>query len=192
MCMVASWGCLLPFGVICARVLKTHPRKVAGIPIWFAGHRTIQTIGWALQIIGFASIAAHRGTHHFKTPHEVLGLIVTILGTLQPFQAQLRHLKCIGHAQEDGTVTLGRMVWECSHKSFGYAAVCLGILNVLLGILYAEALGFQDVFFMTIAALTTLSFLSLLSFWGGTKVWLRKGVDKAAKEIDEDLSNAAA
>jgi len=84
------------------------------------------------------------------------------------------------------------MVWECSHKGFGYAAVCLGILNVLLGILYAEALGFQDVFFMTIAALTTLSFLSLLSFWGGTKVWLRKGEDKAANEIDEDLSNAAA
>mmetsp|Transcript_129358 Transcript_129358/g.360277 ORF Transcript_129358/g.360277 Transcript_129358/m.360277 type:complete len:371 (-) Transcript_129358:206-1318(-) len=137
LCMLASWGCLLPAGVIWARGIGwRNPKRIQG-------HRLIQMVGWLLQLVGFACIVAHKGfTAHFTAPHEVLGLIVVILGTLQPINAQLRHLKGVGHPAPDGSRTALRKKWEYLHKGCGYVAVIAGPINVILGVLYAHKFGF--------------------------------------------------
>ena len=143
-CMVVSWGFLLPLGVILARGLRTNARQLGGQPIWFQSHRIIQSLGWALQLAGFGCILGLKNGKHFTEPHEILGLTVTIIGSLQPINAQLRHLKCIGHASPDGKKTVGRTAWEFLHKGLGYSAVAMGIANIFVGYVYAKDFGFGD------------------------------------------------
>jgi len=148
--MILSWGCLLPLGVLWARNLRQNSRKLGGSPIWFAGHRILQSVGWLFQLIGFACIVAHKQNGggklavHVSAPHEVVGLIVVILGSLQPINAQLRHLPCVGHFKEDGhSRTPARTAWEWLHKGQGYVAVILGAINVVVGVFYANSFGFS-------------------------------------------------
>ena len=143
-CMVVSWGLLLPLGVIWARGLRTNARQLGGQPIWFQGHRIIQSLGWALQLAGFGCILGLKNGKHFTAPHEILGLTVTIIGSLQPINAQLRHLKCIGHASPDGSKSAARRAWEFLHKGLGYSAVIMGIANIFVGYVYAKEFGFGD------------------------------------------------
>jgi len=60
-CMVLSWGCLLPTGVLWARNLKWSQRKVCGEILWFQGHRTFQILGWTLQLAGHWLVRGHLG-----------------------------------------------------------------------------------------------------------------------------------
>jgi len=140
--MVLSWGMLLPLGVIWARGLRLSTKQVGGQPIWFQGHRIIQSLGWVLQLAGFACIVALKNGAHFTEPHEILGLTVTIIGSLQPINAQLRHLKFIGHPSPDGSKAAGRRAWEWLHKGLGYAAVTMGIANIFVGYVFARDFGF--------------------------------------------------
>ena len=142
--MVLSWGMLLPLGVVWARGLRLSAKQLGGQPIWFQGHRIIQSLGWALQLAGFACVVALKNGAHFREPHEILGLTVTIIGSLQPINAQLRHLKCIGHQYPDGSKTAGRHAWEWLHKGLGYAAVAMGIANIFVGHVFAKDFGFGD------------------------------------------------
>lgn len=148
--MILSWGCLLPLGVLWARNLRQSSRKFGGSPIWFAGHRILQSVGWLFQLIGFACIIAHKHNGggklavHFSAPHEVVGLIVVILGSVQPINAQLRRLPCVGHFKDDGhSRTTARIAWEWLHKGQGYVAVILGAINVVVGVFYANSFGFS-------------------------------------------------
>jgi len=161
-CMLVSWGCLLPLGVLWARNMRWSDKKVGSVPIWFQGHRTLQSVGWLFQLLGFIFIFFHKGgfngKSHFKTRHEALGLIVVIIGTLQPFNALLRNLPCIGHPPKHGEPrTWGRLLWEIGHRGLGYGAVLLGALNIILGILYASDIGFGGALVpvaITVAALS--------------------------------------
>jgi len=151
-CMVLSWGLLLPLGVLWARNLRQINVKFDGHPIWFAGHRILQSIGWLLQLMGFAFIYAHKQKGggvlavHFTAPHEILGLVVVVLGSSQPINAQLRHLPCVGHPSAEEGRTNARIVWEFLHKGQGYIAVILGAINVIVGVVYAHAFGFSASF----------------------------------------------
>lgn len=141
-CMLLSWGCLLPLGVVWARNSRTSDKMLGGHPIWFAGHRILQSVGWLVQLVGFAAIFVFKRGSHFRVRHEIIGLIVVCLGTTQPLNAQLRHLKCVGHFFADGSKTGRRRIWELSHKGVGYAAVTLGALNVVAGIFHAKQMRF--------------------------------------------------
>jgi len=167
-CMILSWGFLLPLGVLWARNLRQVNIESGGHPIWFAGHRIFQCIGWLLQLIGFACILLHkqRGggmlAMHFTAPHEILGLVVVVLGSLQPINAQLRHLPCVGHPSEDGVRTASRIAWEWLHKGQGYIAVILGAINVIVGVIYANALEFSATFVVSAGICTGISLGFLL------------------------------
>merc|ERR1712232_515746 len=41
--MILSWGLLLPLGALWARNLRHNSTKLSGQPIWFAGHRILQS-----------------------------------------------------------------------------------------------------------------------------------------------------
>jgi len=137
--MLLSWGFLLPLGTLWARNLRKSGKKVGGVPAWFGGHRLMQSVGVALQLAGFVCIFLFKRGGHFSLHHEVVGLVVVLLGTMQPLNAQLRHVRLVGHPGGPGPL---RRAWEVLHKGSGYAAVLLGMFNVVLGIVHASNLGF--------------------------------------------------
>lgn len=138
-CMCLSWGCLLPLGVIWAACLRQNQWKLGGVPLWFQGHRWLMSVGVLLQLLGFVFILLWKKAGHFRLPHEIIGLVVVVLGCLQPLVAQLRHLKAVGHPDHPGP---WRRAWELLHKSIGYTAVVLGLANVVLGPIHASSMRF--------------------------------------------------
>merc|ERR1711862_539277 len=106
-------------------------QKLGGVPIWFAGHRILQSVGVVLQLMGFFFALLWKKAAHFKLPHEILGLVMVILGTLQPVNAQLRNLSFVGHPHPDGTRSPLRKAWEVLHKGSGYIAVVMKVRSSL-------------------------------------------------------------
>ena len=132
--MLLSWGLLLPAGVTIANTQRKNPKKCMDLPFWFGMHKICQYLGWLLQIAGFAIIVAHKDGSHFESSfsvavaHMFTGLIVVILGTLQPLNAFFRP-----HPAPKGEPTpMGRRVWEIFHKGAGYLATFGGMINCLL------------------------------------------------------------
>ncbi|CAK0904684.1 unnamed protein product, partial [Prorocentrum cordatum] len=126
-CMCLSWGCLLPLGVVWAHYLRDSQWEPGGVPAWFQGHRWLQSIGVCLQLVGCVFILLWKRAAHFRLPHEIIGLVVVLLGCLQPLNAQLRHLKVVGHAGRGAGPW--RRAWELLHKGSGYTAVALGFVS---------------------------------------------------------------
>jgi hypothetical protein len=135
-CMLVAWGALIPFGVAWARLERQNTNQFQSKPVWFAYHRIFQSVGCVLQLAGFACAVAfvQKGGHsHFSTLHTVLGLVVVLLGALQPLNAVFRP-----HPHKDNShknLFNARTLWEYMHKGTGYFAVVLGIVNVVIGIL---------------------------------------------------------
>jgi len=135
-CMLFAWGALIPFGVAWARLERQNTNQFQSKPVWFAYHRICQSIGCLLQLAGVACavVFVEKGGHsHFSTLHTILGLVVVLLGALQPLNAVFRP-----HPHKDNSQAHflnARTMWEYMHKGTGYLAVLFGILNVVCGIL---------------------------------------------------------
>ena len=139
LCMSLAWGTLLPSGVVVAHFGRDSKKQFNGKIFWFGYHRTINAIGWLLQIVGFIGAVVYVSmTHgtHFGGGHTYVGLVVVILGTLQPVNAYFRpHNPALG--EEKSTA---RKRWELLHIGSGYTATVLGFLNCILGALFAQTL----------------------------------------------------
>lgn len=138
-CMALAWSVLLPSGVLVAHFDRKKEGTFNGVKYWFGYHRTVQYIGWFVQLLGFVFVVVYvsaKGGLHFGGLHTYIGLLVTILGTLQPLNAYFRP-----HAAGEGeSISRKRQYWEWLHKGSGYIACVLGILNVLIGVLFAQTL----------------------------------------------------
>lgn len=151
--MLASWWLLLPLGVILAnrgRGADTESRlarwrSVSLGPAWFKLHLHFQYGGWLLQLAGFVCSVVYVQEHgtfgHFAGPHEAIGLVVVLLGSLQPLNAFLRP-----HAAADGEKrSRARAVWEVLHKGVGYGCLVGGIVAAPIGYNYLDYLGYDSV-----------------------------------------------
>ena len=131
--MLLGWGFLLPLGVVFARYFKDSDRKIAGKPFWFRAHQACQYTGWLSQLVGFAMIAAWKEDHFqgvgISEVHQILGMIVVVLGTLQPLNALVRP-----HPNEAGAAKScdKRTVWEWLHKGTGRFCILAGLVNIVL------------------------------------------------------------
>ena len=138
-CMALAWSVLLPSGVLVAHFEREKEGTFNGVKYWFGYHRTVQYIGWFVQLLGFVFVVVYvsaKGGVHFGGLHTYIGLAVTILGTLQPLNAYFRP-----HAAEEGKAKSSkRQYWEWLHKGSGYIACILGMLNVLIGVYFAHTL----------------------------------------------------
>ena len=153
--MGASWGALLPWGA----ALANRARVVSGNGEWFKLHRRFQYVGWALQIVGFAAIFAHvaqgsSAPSHFLSTHAKLGLVVTIVGTLQPLNAMMRP-----HPTDEktGRKSACRAGWELWHKGIGWSAVLGGLLNVVLGAVLLNSFGYSSAFVVFVVVLLAVA-----------------------------------
>eukprot|EP00537_Pseudo-nitzschia_pungens_P006476 CAMPEP_0172358244 /NCGR_PEP_ID=MMETSP1060-20121228/2570_1 /TAXON_ID=37318 /ORGANISM="Pseudo-nitzschia pungens, Strain cf. cingulata" /LENGTH=577 /DNA_ID=CAMNT_0013079357 /DNA_START=154 /DNA_END=1887 /DNA_ORIENTATION=+ len=126
--MLIGWGYLLPSGTLVAKFFK---HRLDGA--WFRFHRIIQTIGLLLALAGWIIALANfnvfldYGQTNFR--HGVCGMIVMILGLLQPLNAFFRP-----HPPEgDEAKSKARTIWEVVHKTSGWVAVALAVPTIVLG-----------------------------------------------------------
>lgn len=150
--MVVSWGIVLPLGVAIARFLKHYPDG-----LWFKLHRGIQiggltvaVIGWAIALANF-NVFGDVGMRNYY--HGILGMIVMILGILQPINAFVRP-----HNPEEGqSKSQLRRAWEILHKTSGYVAVLLAAFTIILGTFLlpstADQITFQAVYGVVVVIL---------------------------------------
>jgi len=161
--MSLAWGGLIPFGAVVANRLKS----VEGAPkgAWFKLHRTVQSVGWLLQLLGFAAAVWHAQEHssHFSGGHSFIGLAVVVVGTLQPLNAALRP-----HPEPR---TKARVAFEVVHKGLGWLAVLLGVLNVAIGIYLTTAKDYETAVVATALAIAVLSLLPSLAVFALAWLW---------------------
>eukprot|EP00949_MAST-11_sp_MAST-11-sp1_P003952 g3952.t1 len=163
--MILGWGCLLPFGVAWARYERLNPKKSGGKPIWFAYHYNLQYTGWFLQILGFIFIAIYKGDSQFQgigVPHMLFGLVIVVIGTLQPLNAFFRPH---GHNTIDHSrgCSDSRTLWEYLHKSMGSIAVICGPINCVFGIYIVQSMG-RDTMFLVSLIMFILLFIPVLAY----------------------------
>jgi len=137
--MMVSWGFLLPSGTLLAKFYKHRPDG-----LWFKLHRGIQMFGLLLAVIGW-SIALHNfsvfkdyGFRNYQ--HGICGMVVMVLGLLQPLNALIRPHPPKDASEEKSTA---RLVWEIWHKSSGWMAVVLAVPTIVLGTLSLPMLNDQ-------------------------------------------------
>jgi len=144
--MLMSWGILLPWGASIAACCKKSGYQIGTEPAWFSLHKTLMPSGWLLQLAGFACILVYKSGRLVVQPagqaHVVIGMIVVVLGTLNPFVALVRPHP----VDHDGNRTFGRRVWELVHKYLiGWTAVVGGLVNcvVAAGMLLSGAYSYD-------------------------------------------------
>jgi len=129
--MMVSWGFLLPSGTLLAKFYKHRPNG-----LWYKLHRVIQTFGLLLAVIGW--IIALMNFNVFKDygfrnyQHGICGMVVMLLGLLQPLNALIRPHAPKDESEEKSTK---RVLWEVWHKSSGWMAVGLAVPTIVLGTL---------------------------------------------------------
>lgn len=182
-CMCLSWGFLLPVGVVWTRNLTRSYWSPGKTPKYLKGGYLLllQSIGVLLQMLGFVCIFLWKRAAHFQLPHEIIGLTVVTLGTLQPFTASLRHLRCV--TRKDGTRTCLWIVWEVVHKGGGYVATLGGLVNVIFGPIHANNLRFSKLLVIPAATWVGLCVVSVITL--GVAVERRRWLIGQSKKTNE-------
>lgn len=161
-CMSVCWGGVLPWGV----AIANRGRKVAGAPAgaWFKRHRMLQSIGLGGMLLGFIFALWHCESNvgtHFNGLHTYIGIIVVVLGALQPLNAALRP-----HSPKDGEVrSVGRLAFEMAHKGSGWFAVVFGMLNVITGLFLLIQNGYNTTAVAVAASFAVFSMGPVLCFF---------------------------
>lgn len=127
--MLIGWGLFLPSGVIIGKFLKHRPNG-----LWFQIHRALQSFGMVLTLIGWIIALSQFdvfGVNNMGTnyQHGILGIVVMVLGILQPINAFFRP-KLAVEGEETST---GRKIWEIYHKGAGWLCLLLAIATIVLG-----------------------------------------------------------
>ena len=113
-----------------------------------------------IQLLGFVFVVVYVSSDsaHFQSPHTWIGLLVVVLGTLQPLNAFFRP-----HPSEE-TGWTKRKLWEYVHKGSGYTAVVFGMFNVITGALLTQVLGFDQMPMIVGLLLGIFGFVSVIGF----------------------------
>jgi hypothetical protein len=141
--MLISWGFLIPLGIVSARLLRHFPNS-----LWFQVHRVVQPLGIITALAGWITALAGpfnvlgSGVYDAQFVHAVLGSSVMGLGLLQPINAYLRPHKQVETDSDDDNYNYNfpdetslkqRRYWEWGHKTIGYLATFLGMVNCFIG-----------------------------------------------------------
>jgi len=123
--MAAGWGIMIPTGVLVAGTLKDMD------PLWFKIHKFGNSFGlmlaiaaWIIALVKFAPLNFGNEGDALGSSHTVIGMIVMILGILQPINAFFRP-----HPGDKG-----RQLWNYLHWTVGRVATLGGMANVFIGI----------------------------------------------------------
>lgn len=122
LCMLLGWGIFLPIGT----ALAAGMRDKLGAPLWYTLHRNMQCFGLVLAIAGVLVITCSDFVVDFNqySNHGNLGVIVTIIGALQPLNGFLRPDKKAPR----------RYAWAYLHKGSGWLGLLLAAATIFMGI----------------------------------------------------------
>ena len=124
--MVFSWGLMIPAGAAFAALRDKC--DAGGTGTWFKWHRGVQSVGLLLATAGAVVAIASVGTH-FDTLHKIVGILVMLLGWLQPMNALFRP-----HTPQMWQVkSAKRQKWEYLHKGCGRFTLLAAVFNMALG-----------------------------------------------------------
>lgn len=124
--MTVSWGVMIPVGIVLARSFKPQGCW------WFAAHRAIQSLGFALALAGLAlGFVANGGWETDLPVHRNLGVAATALGLVQVSALAVRPAPGSKY----------RAWWAVPHHWVGRAAAVLAVANIYYGLLKVEELG---------------------------------------------------
>lgn len=188
--MTGAWGLLLPLGVAMARYQRLHPTP----GYWFTLHKRFQYSGWVLSLAGLVAIVMYLNNAkqaHFSGPfvaHMGIGILVVLLGFVQPFIAMVRPH---ANAPEDKPTCNKRTIWEYTHKGIGYTAVFLGPINVCYGVYVAFAKGLVSAFRVASLSLCLIFLVPLVAYVVYKQVTGGKQVAVVAKGTEEEELKAA-
>jgi len=119
--MFIAWYCISPFGFFLARFMK-------GFSWWFQVHRAIMLVAMCTQIAAFGVIVSETAKgNHFNDAHKIIGLIVVILGTSQPFIGFLAD-KFFNPERKATPIFPDKTHWV-----IGWVSITLGMINIVLG-----------------------------------------------------------
>lgn len=120
--MVLAWFVMALFGSLVARFGRTmYGTK------WFPIHVTLMILVILITIIS-AVLVIWKTKPNFKTPHNLLGLIITITAFFQGILGYVIHI--LYDPDRDGVPW-----YDWIHRIVGYVLVPLGMLNCILGII---------------------------------------------------------
>ena len=155
--MFLAWAVIFPVGALASR-----SRSRLGAPkssFWFLFHRRMMISGWILLVIALIIIIFAKGmsdSPHFSTAHGTLGLIVAIIGLLQPLNAYFR--PHVPDATKGEKISTARIVWESAHKGLGWGAIVIGApASIFLGLIARSAAPAFTYVYATIFALTIIA-----------------------------------
>lgn len=143
-CMLISWGIMLPSGVIIAHNLKHRPDA-----FWFVWHRRLQVTGITIAFIGWCIALASfnvflKGGAKAPLAHGSMGMVVMILGLLQPVNAYFRPHP--SKPSDDDAMKRKRRCWEILHKGSGYTAVILALGTIAIGVTIPGIMAFPIIY----------------------------------------------
>lgn len=145
--MVLAWAVLLPLGVVVARFFKVTPdqdwpRRLDN-KFWWHAHLSLQYSGGVVMLVGVCLVWLSGPGDPNATLHRWLGYIVLGLGVSQFLAGWFRGSKGgpsdVQMRGDHYDMTIRRRVFEHVHKTFGYAALLLGVATVLSGLWNANA-----------------------------------------------------
>ncbi|XP_037092732.1 putative ferric-chelate reductase 1 homolog [Pollicipes pollicipes] len=132
--MLTAWVGTASTGMLLARYYKQTwvSRKLAGLDLWFQGHRALMVITVLLTLAGLACVVWQVGgwtttpllAGPAASPHPLLGVLCVCLAVLQPLMALCR---C-----HPGTPR--RALFNWLHWTVGSAAHILGIATVFFAV----------------------------------------------------------
>ncbi|VTU45299.1 cytochrome b561 domain-containing protein [Variovorax sp. PBL-E5] len=146
--MVLGWGVLLPLGALGARFFKIlpgqdWPRQLDN-KTWWRAHRALQYAGvWAMTV--GLGLAWGLGSGHGSAArvHAWLGWSLCAAGWLQIASGLLRGSKGgptdVRLRGDHYDMTRRRIGFERLHKSLGWLAIVLAVVNIVLGLAVADA-----------------------------------------------------
>jgi len=136
--MFVVWSVAIPFTSFIARFLKAQLGKA-----WFEIHRITNGVAMLVQLAAFIIAVIFSTNNHFNTPHKIIGLIVFILGTVQPILGTIADR--LFDPNRDGAPIFPDKV----HWIVGWLSLGLGLANIVLGLQSYGAL--IEIFYASIA-----------------------------------------
>mmetsp|Transcript_6087 Transcript_6087/g.8496 ORF Transcript_6087/g.8496 Transcript_6087/m.8496 type:complete len:582 (+) Transcript_6087:109-1854(+) len=128
--MFFAWSVFIPVTSFIARYLKKFKW-------WFNVHRIVNSGAMVIGLVAFI-LALVFCTSHFDTPHKIIGLVVTILGILQPILGVVAD-KMFDPNREKTPIFPDKIHWL-----FGWSSLILGLVNVFLGLVaYGSGTGLK-------------------------------------------------
>jgi len=123
--MFLSWGAFIPLASLLARNFKWIGHS------WFEIHRLLQTIAIMMMISAFALavVMVNRDSEaHFHGKHQIIGLVLFLIGCLQPFIGQLANFMFDPNRQKTPIFP------DRIHGILGWGGIFLAVANIFLGI----------------------------------------------------------